>query len=244
MDTSPRTRPSHRPFSEAVLAARERGRVALVADIKALSPRDGDLLRGRRPAHLARELEAAGACALSVVTEAEAYGGSIELLRQVAAATELAVLRKDFFTTPAQVEESARAGARAVLLVLASLGQELAAELHAAARSQGLEAVVEVHTRAELDRALALEPTCVGINNRSILELERDAGDVATTEALAPRVPPGIVVLSESSIAQPDHVRRALAAGAHGVLVGTALLAAPDPGAAVARLTGAQGEAP
>jgi indole-3-glycerol phosphate synthase len=150
------------------------------------------------------------------------------------------VLRKDFFSAPEQVAESAAAGASAVLLTLATLRDPLAGTLYCAARERGLEAVVEVHTRAELDRAVALGPTIVGINNRDLLALERDAGDVAVTEALAPLVPEGVVVLSESSLLSAQDVARAFRAGAHAVLVGTAILQAGDVGAALAALMGAE----
>ena len=225
------------PFSEAILATREAGRTAVVADVKPVSPRDGDLLGERRPAELARAFEGAGACALSVVTEAEHFGGSCDTLQEVAAAVSLPVLRKDFLTDPEQLEESARMGARAVLLIAATVSDEQIAQLYGRARELDLEPVVEVHTHQELARALRLEPTVIGINNRDILQLEKDGGDVATTEALAPLVPEGIVTLSESSLLTTEQVQRALAAGADAVLIGTMLLQADDPAAQLRELT-------
>jgi indole-3-glycerol phosphate synthase len=224
-------------LSAAIRAAQADGRVPVIADIKPVSPRDGDLLGGRSPAALAASLEAAGACALSVVTAAEHFGGSCETLRQVTAATRLPVLRKDFLREPAQLAESRACGAAAVLLTLSTMTQETAARLHAAALELDLEPLVEAHTQEELERALALSPSLVGINNRDILQLERDDGDVATTEALAPRVPAGVVTVSESALLSDDDVRRALAAGADAVLVGTLILQAPDPAARLAELT-------
>ena len=217
-----------RPLSRAIVGAREKGAIPVVADIKPISPRDGDLLGARRPADLARALEAAGACALSVVTEPENFGGSTAMLEEVARAVSLPVLRKDFFSTPEQIAESHRAGASAVLLVLAATPDPLAATLYRAARDLGMEAVVEIHTREELGRALELNPTIIGINNRNILELEIDPGDVRVTEALAPLVPDAILSLSESSLRTPEEVQRAIRAGADAVLVGTALLQAED----------------
>ena len=220
-----------RPLSQAIAGARARGAAAVIADIKPTSPRDGDLLDGRSPADLARTLAGAGACALSVVTETQDFGGSCQILSEVAGAVSLPVLRKDFLRETGQIDESQSAGAAAVLLILATMSDEVAATLYERTVTLGLEAVVEVHTRQELDRAVALQPTIIGINNRDILELERDPGSVATTEELAPLVPGGITTLSESALLTDDDVRRALGAGVDAVLIGTMLLRAPDPSA-------------
>ena len=178
--------PVHRvadaPLSRVIVGARERGAVPVMADIKPVSRRDGDLPGARRPADLARRLQEAGACALSVVTEAEHFGGSCAVLEEVADAVSLPVLRKDFLSAPDQIEASRAAGASAVLLILATTPDSLAASLYGCARELGLEAVVEIHTRKELDRALELDPTIIGINNRNILELEKDPGDVGIAD--------------------------------------------------------------
>lgn len=225
-----------RPLSGAIAGARAAGRNAVIADIKPVSPRDGDLLRSRRPGDLAQALAAAGACALSVVTESRHFGGSCEVLREVADAVPLPVLRKDFLTDPEQVDESAAAGAGAVLLILATLSDVAARRLCARAAELGVEPVVEVHTRLELERALRLQPSIVGVNNRDILRLEQDGGSVEVTEALAPLVPEGIVTLSESALLTDQDVCRALAAGADAVLIGTMLLLADDPAARLREL--------
>jgi indole-3-glycerol phosphate synthase len=224
-------------LSEAIRAARDAGRVPVIADIKPVSPRDGDLLAGRRPAELAAALTAAGACALSVVTESRHFGGSCDTLAEVVGATSLPVLRKDFITDQSQLRQTAEAGAAAVLLIVATIPPEALGPLFDEALDLGLEPLVEAHTQAELERALALSPTLIGINNRDILRLETDPGDVSTTADLAPRVPEGIVVVSESSLLTDDDVRRALAAGADAVLVGTMLLQADDPAARLTALT-------
>jgi indole-3-glycerol phosphate synthase len=223
-------------LSQAIIGVRAAGGTAVVADIKPVSPRDGDLLRARAPAELARLLVQAGACALSVVTEARSFGGSCELLKEVAGAVCVPVLRKDFLTTREDLDSSREAGATAVLMIVATTPKERLAGLHAHAVSIGLEPVVEVHTREELELALELRPSIVGVNNRDITQLEKDPGDVATTEALAPLVPEDITILSESSLLTSAAVGRALAAGAHAVLIGTLLLKAPDPAAAMAQL--------
>ena len=217
-----------RSLARAIVGAKKRGMVPVIADIKPISPRDGDLLSRREPAALAISLTAAGACALSVVTEPQNFGGSCRMLAEVARAVPLPVLRKDFFTTPEQIEESLSAGASAVLLIMATTPDPLAARLYQETCRLGMEAVVEVHTREELDRALALEPTIIGINNRDILELETDAGDVCITEELAPLVPDPILTISESSLNSPAEARRALKSGADAVLIGTAILQAKD----------------
>ena len=208
----------------------------MMADIKPVSPRDGDLLGARKPADLARALAAAGACALSVITESTHFGGSTEVLKEVAQAVPLPVLAKDFFSTPEHIAEACEAGARAVLLVMATTPDPLAAQLYQHVRELGMEAVVEIHSRKELDRALKLSPTIIGINNRNILELELDAGDVRVTEELAPLVPDSVLILSESALQSPEDVRQAVRAGADAVLVGTAILRAADPSACLADL--------
>ena len=141
------------------------------------------------------------------------------------------MLRKDFFSAPEQIAESAAARAGAVLLIMATIPDPLASELYRETRRLGMEAVVEIHSGEELDRALALDPTIIGINNRNILELETDAGDVRVTEELAPLVPDSITTISESSLNTPEEVRRARRAGVDAVLIGTAILQAPDIGA-------------
>ena len=224
-------------LSHAIRRAQTAGRLPVMGDIKPVSPRDGDLLAGRPPAQLAADLKEAGACALSVVTEEKHFGGSCETLRQVCEAVTVPVLRKDFLTEPEQLQSSVAAGASAVLLILATVSDRQARDLYAAARDLDLEPVVEVHSEAELEHALQLSPSIVGINNRDILQLETDPGDVATTERLAPRVPDGVVTLSESSLLSDDDVRRALAAGADAVLIGTMLLQASDPTARLMELT-------
>jgi indole-3-glycerol phosphate synthase len=226
-------------FSRAILEARENGRFPLVADIKPVSPRDGALVGNRDPVALAKELEQAGVCALSVVTESEHFGGSIQMLRDVVSSVSLPVLRKDFLRSPEDVDESLEAGAAAVLLTLSTIAELESPGLYRRIVSLGMEPLVEVHTPEELHFTLGLNPlpSIIGINNRDITRLEKDDGDVGVTESLAPLVPDGMAILSESAMLTPGDVSRAFAAGAHGVLVGTAVLQAADPAALVAQLT-------
>ena len=227
-----------RRFSQAIHDCRKGRRPALVADIKPVSPRDGQLLSGRDAASLARDLVAAGACALSVVTETVNFGGSLQLLREVAAAVSVPVLRKDFVEDPIQIDLTLQAGGAALLFTLSTIPETRVVSLYRRAVSEGLEPVVEVHNEAQLRFALALEPapTVIGINNRDVTQLEKDGGDVSVTERLAPLVPMGIVILSESALLTPRDVERAYAAGAHAVLVGTTILAATDPARRIATL--------
>jgi indole-3-glycerol phosphate synthase len=224
------------PLSAAILGAKRRGILPLVADIKPVSPRDGALVGPRDAGELARILVEAGACALSVVTEPKHFGGSLETLRRVSGTVSVPVLRKDFFSSAEQVEESQEQGAAAVLLIMATTAEPLGSIFYHRARRFGLEVVVEIHNRAELERALGLSPTIIGINNRNILSLETDAGDVGVTEELAPLVPPGIMKISESSLRTPEDILRALRAGADAVLVGTAILQAGDPASLISGL--------
>jgi indole-3-glycerol phosphate synthase len=228
-------------FSRAILGARENGRVPLVVDIKPISPRDGALVGSRDPAALARLLDEAGVCALSVVTESEHFGGNLDMFREVASSVSLPVLRKDFLRSPKDVDESLEAGAAAVLLTLSTVHELEAPGLYRRIHSLGMEPLVEVHTPNELHFALGLtpKPTIIGINNRDITRLEKDDGDVSVTESLAPLVPGGVAILSESAMLTPGDVARAFAAGANGVLIGTAVLQAEDPAAVVAELAGA-----
>jgi len=223
-------------LSAAILQAKRRRILPLVADIKPISPRDGNLVGLRDVAELARTLVEAGACALSVVTESKHFGGSLETLHRVCKAVEAPILQKDFFSSAEQFEESKKQGVAAVLLVLATTPDPLASALYHVGRELGLEVVVEIHTREELKRAMALSPTIIGINNRDILALETDSGDVRVTEELAPLVPDGIIKVSESSLQTEGDIRRAIKAGADAVLVGTAILQAGDPAIFLSRL--------
>jgi indole-3-glycerol phosphate synthase len=224
------------PLSAVILGAKRRKILPLVADIKPASPRDGDLIGLRDAAELAQRLVGAGACALSVVTEPKRFGGSMQILREVCEAVKVPVLRKDFIVSPEQIEDSKRQKAAAVLLIAATTPDPLLQELYRLARELGLEVVVEIHTREELQRALALSPTIIGINNRDIRSLEMDSGDVRVTEELAPLVPGGIVRISESSLQTEEDIRRAIGAGVDAVLVGTAILKAGDPATYLSRL--------
>jgi indole-3-glycerol phosphate synthase len=218
-------------LSESIRRRQQDGLMPVLSEIKVRSPKDGDLLRGRRPEELARTMASCPIAGLSVVTEPHDFGGDLELVRQVRPVVSLPILRKDFITTEQELDETRGAGADAVLLTACMLDDSLLRRLHAAAQARGLETLVEVHSAEEVRRieALGIEPDVLGINNRDILVRETDDGDVSLTERLAPAVRIGSLVLSESSIRGPADVARARAAGADAVLVGTTILRARDP---------------
>lgn len=205
------------------------GRFPVIPDIKCKSPGGGDLLRGRDPVGLAGLLAAAGAPVISVVTEADHFGGSPDLLRQIAVATGKPILRKDFINKREQLEESAAIGAGGVLLIASMLEERLLLQLVEESYKLGLEPLVETHNEAEILAVKDFPVTFLGINNRNILQWELDDGNINTTESLVGLVKPGALLISESSISSREDVTRAKKAGAHGVLVGTAILKAQDP---------------
>lgn len=206
----------------------KRGYIPVIPDIKLKSPGEGDLIRGRDPLALAKGFAAEGAPVISVVTEAEHYGGSLELLAAIAKAVSIPVLRKDFITNKEGLIQSAENGASGVLLISALLEKKQLVQLIGEAVSLGLEPLVETHSEEELKDVRDLQLTFLGINNRDITRWEMDDGGVDTTERLTQLAPQGALVVSESSISSPDQVRRASAAGAHCALVGTAILKAED----------------
>jgi indole-3-glycerol phosphate synthase len=239
----------------------------VLSEIKVRSPKDGDLMRGRAPEALAGAMAACPIAGLSVVTEADDFGGDLDIVRRVRPVVLVPILRKDFLRTEADLDETVEAGADAVLLTVCMQDDESLARLHAAARERGLETLVEVHDEDDVRRvrALGLRPDVLGINNRDILVREIDDGDVTVTERLAavffgdtpnpvflgdtpdpvflgdtpnPGGPAGTILLSESAISGPGDAVRARTAGADAVLVGTSILQAADPGAAIRALVG------
>lgn len=216
-------------YTSALWSQYDTGRVPVIPDIKCQSPKEGDLLRGRDPAALAKQLVAGGARVLSVVTESEHFGGSPQLLEKIASETKVPVLRKDFIREKRHLVETVEMGASAVLLIASMLEKTQLFQLVEEALSLGIEPLVETHNEEEIQSAQQLDLTFVGINNRNIVELELDDGTVARTEKLAACAPKNAFILSESGIATPEDVQRAISAGAHGVLVGTSILQAEDP---------------
>ena len=218
-------------FSAALISENERGVVAVIPDIKCISPKEGDLLQGRDPVDTAIYLGQCGAPVLSVVTERERFGGSAELLFAITQSTDVPVLRKDFITNKDQLSETAELGAAAVLLICAVTDEKNLCMLYEESLKLGLEPFVEVHTVEEMELARKLGAYLIGINNRDIITLERDDGGPSRTAALASNAPANALLISESGILTPNDVQLAVSAGVNAVLVGTALWKAHDMGA-------------
>jgi indole-3-glycerol phosphate synthase len=224
--------PSPRDLAAAL--RRPDGRLAVIAEIKRRSPSKGALAPDLDPSATAAAYAKGGAAALSVLTDGPYFDGSLDDLRTARAAVPLPVLRKDFTLDPIQITEARAAGADAVLLIAAALPDDaLLRDLLAVAGALGLTALVEVDDEAGLDRALAAGSAVVGITNR---DLHSFAEDLTTAERLAARLPASVVAVAESAIRSPDDARRMADAGFDAVLVGEALVQAPDPAAAVAAL--------
>jgi indole-3-glycerol phosphate synthase len=207
--------------------------VALIAEIKRASPLKGPLNLDLDAGRLARTYAGAGASAISVLTEPEGFKGSLD---DMAAALDagVPVLRKDFLVDPWQLMESRAAGADAVLLIVRVVGERLG-ELTTAARSLGMDALVEVHHEHELDDALAVGATLIGVNHRDLTTFEVDP---ERTAKLAPLVPHEYTVVALSGVSTRREVEELEAAGAAAVLVGESLVTAPDPAAKVRELLG------
>ncbi|RMH20742.1 MAG: indole-3-glycerol phosphate synthase TrpC, partial [Gemmatimonadetes bacterium] len=225
-----------RDFAAALGAGRRGpGEVSVIAEVKRRSPGAGAIRPDLDPVALAARYVAAGAAAVSVLTDREYFAGSLDDLVAVRARVDVPVLRKDFVIDPLQVYEARAAGADAVLLIVRILDDEALAELHGLAVSLGLGVLVEAHDAEEVERALAAGARVVGVNNR---DLSTFRTDLSTTLALAGRVPADRVLVAESGIAGGDDVERLGAAGVDAVLVGEWLLRGEQVEARVAELTG------
>lgn len=211
------------------------GAVAVIAEVKRKSPSKGILSRNFDPVGLARLYEREGAAAVSVLTDRKFFGGAKEYLARARKAVSLPLLRKDFIIDPCQVWESRLLGADAVLLIAGLLGTEQLAGLLREADEAGLEALVEVHGEEDLTKALAAGAGLLGINNR---DLHTFVTDISVSEHLAPRIPPGRMVVSESGIQTRADVERLTRAGIRTFLVGEALVSREDPGEKLRELLG------
>jgi len=207
--------------------------VALIAEVKRRSPSAGTISAELDPVAHGIAYARAGAAAISVLTDGPYFGGSLEDLQEVARAVPIPVLRKDFILDELQIAEARGAGAAAVLLIVRALTLARLADLLGAARKLGLDALVEAHDARELDVALDAGAELIGINSRNLDDFHID---VAAAWGLIGRIPPDRVVIAESGMATEADVKRAAAAGADGVLIGTALSGSDDPAALVASL--------
>ena len=222
-----------RDFEGAMRAKIAAGQAAVIAEIKKASPSKGVLRAEFIPADIAQSYAEFGAACLSVLTDKQFFQGSVDYLKQARASCDLPVLRKDFMIDPYQIYEARAMGADAVLLIAACLDDAQMADMEAVARSLDMAVLVEVHDRAELDRALKLKTRLVGINNRNLKTFEVS---LQTTLDMLPDVPADRLLITESGIQTPEDVRRMREAQVHAFLVGEAFMRADEPGEALAKL--------
>jgi indole-3-glycerol phosphate synthase len=229
-------RSDDRPFSEALT----RPGVSVIAEHKRRSPSAGEIRPGSSVIEVVQAYELGGASALSILTEPEFFGGSLEDLTEARAASRLPILRKDFIVDVYQVYEAAVIGADALLLIVAALDQDDLKSLHAEALALDLDVLVEVHSAEELECALeVVDADVIGINNRDLTDF---SVDVDRTFELLADVPAGKTVVSESGIHTREQLDELERVGVDAVLVGESLMRAPDPEAATRGLTGADWE--
>ncbi|MEZ5556920.1 MAG: indole-3-glycerol phosphate synthase TrpC, partial [Pseudomonadales bacterium] len=223
-----RTQAAPRGFCRALQQRAGRGEAAVIAEIKKASPSKGVIREDFRPADIAVSYSKGGACCLSVLTDRDFFQGDDAFLEQARSACDLPVLRKDFTVDPYQVVEARAIGADAVLLIVAALADAQMHELARTATEAGLDILVEVHDRAELERALELPTPLIGVNNRDLHSFETR---LQTTLDLLPHIPPDRLVVTESGIHTTADVALMRAAGVPAFLVGEAFMRAAEPGA-------------
>ena len=221
-----------RGFKKALQKASEAG-AAVIAELKKASPSCGLIRQSFDPAALARELEGAGAAALSVLTDEEFFQGSLENLQRASASTRLPCLRKDFMVDEFQVLEARANCADAILLIVAALPQAELIALAGSAREHGLDVLCEVHAREELQRAIDAGCDLIGVNNR---DLRTFKVDVETAVGLAEFMPEDVVRVAESGIHSGADIARLRSAGYHAFLIGESLMKAQSPGKALQTL--------
>lgn len=228
---------AHLPAPRSLCASLEQrialGQAAVLAEIKRASPSKGLLRDPFHPQEIAASYAAAGACALSVLTDRDFFQGADEYVRMAREACALPILRKDFILDPYQVYEARCIGADCILLIVAALADATLQHLTNVARGLGLEVLAEVHDRAELERALRLEGVLIGINNRN---LRTFVTRLETTLDLLPQIPNGMTVVTESGINTREDVALMRQHGVHAFLVGEAFMRSPDPGAKLQEL--------
>ena len=222
-----------RDFEGAMRAKIAAGQAAVIAEIKKASPSKGVLRADFIPADIAQSYAEHGAACLSVLTDKQFFQGSVDFLKQARASCDLPVLRKDFMIDTYQVYEARAMGADAILLIAACLDDAQMAEMEAVARSLDMAVLVEVHVKAELERALKLKTRLVGINNRNLKTFEVS---LQTTLDMLPDVPADRLLVTESGIQTPEDVLRMREAKVNAFLVGEAFMRSSEPGEALSKL--------
>lgn len=209
------------------------GRPSVIAEVKRASPSRGVIAHDFDPDEIAKAYERGGADAVSVLTDEKFFGGRDEDVQSVRRSIALPILRKDFVIDPLQIAQARAIGADAVLLIVRLLGDTELRAWREAAASLGMDALVEAHDEIEVRRAVDSGATLIGVNNRDLSTFDVD---LSTSERLRPLIPSGVVAVSESGIATPEHAARMFQAGYDAVLVGEGIVSAQDRSAAVRRL--------
>jgi indole-3-glycerol phosphate synthase len=225
---------------EAALRRADGQPMRAIAEVKRASPSAGPIRPGADPAAVARDYAAHGAAAISVLTDRSYFDGALEFLAAVRAEVAIPILRKDFLIDPYQLYEARAAGADAVLLIVAALDDQRLAEFASLTAQLGMDALIEVHSEAEAERALAVGARIIGVNHRDLVSF---AIDRELCARLRPQVPRHAVLVAESGIRDAADVRALAAAGADAILVGEALMRARSPGQALAALLASDGPA-
>ncbi len=225
--------PETRGFAAAMEARIDDGDPAVIAEVKKASPSKGVIRDDFDPVRIAKAYAEAGAACLSVLTDKDFFQGSEAFLKDAREACKLPVLRKDFTVAPYQVYESRVIGADCILLIVAALEDDVLLELSLLAAQLGMDVLVEVHDEEELDRALAVPASLIGVNNRNLRTFNTS---IDTSMDLRDAVPYDRILVTESGIRSPEDVERLRDAGIEGFLVGEAFMRAPDPGAELKRL--------
>lgn len=222
-----------RDFEGSLRKKVAKGQAGVIAEVKKASPSKGVIREAFYPSEIARSYENHGAACLSVLTDKDFFQGSPDYLVEAKAACSLPVLRKDFMIDPYQVYEAGAWGADCILLIVAALSDSQMAELEACATGLGMNVLVEVHNAEELERALALKTSLMGINNRDLRTFKTS---IQNTINLLPGLPKDKLVVTESGILQKEDVQKMRQAGVNAFLIGEAFMRAKEPGEELAKL--------